>query len=817
MDSTSFVNVTISKKGAENRTSPVYVSEAGTLSLQDILSEKPSDFHKQIDISWISDALNKKAMEVKYAPWDALPMPHGLWCFSAYGNNTIIAVENSGNIAVSYDFCKSFTKKNVCDNISGIAFGDDLFAVISSNGKIYISSDNGAVFTEITYKSYDFTCIAYNNGTFLLGTACGKIFATMDKFVNFTKIADFNDIYFTKILYINNIIMALSSNESKNLIYSKDFGAFWNIFNMPFSQGASICYGKDKFIACSAESNEICFCFEKDIKDNNPLWQKITLYKDNIFSDIAFGLGVYVLVSLSGVTMASYDGIKWIETNCPDGAWANILRTDYFFTAFSISENKDNLLAAKSSNGGLAGIMFATLEEVISDENVDKSINPYTLKDYLKYKTGKNKGQYPVYGDDLLIECTSINSRQIKYNLIDNKSSIIDFNDIKTAGIYLIEKMLNNAPMEYNIIYLQVKEFNGKIYQYISDDDRFIAGFKRYYNAEWFKWQEEKIYDDKIHIKTNSTFEESSNILMDNNSVIKKVPKENILENIIKLLLEHGKIYYWNDMQSYSFGALVLGSDKCLYFCLQENGTAYNIICNPVSMRNYWVKIINNDGKLMADNLSVTLGAFALLNEISLSDNRLKNLLPISKGGTGAASFQNAANNLLKSVPSISNMADSEYIYVYSAGNVKKISLSSLNSILKASLPIGFIYMQLRGQSTPDVLFKTTGKWQDISATYAGEFFRAVGGNSAAFGSKQNEGLPNITANWGETYLRQNKNIQPSGAATGSVALAQAFGNSTVTSINSIGFNASYANTIYGSSTHVTPYNSAIRIWKKIS
>lgn len=133
------------------------------------------------------------------------------------------------------------------------------------------------------------------------------------------------------------------------------------------------------------------------------------------------------------------------------------------------------------------------------------------------------------------------------------------------------------------------------------------------------------------------------------------------------------------------------------------------------------------------------------------------------------------------------------------------------------NLPIGFIYIQLRDQSTPDKLFGSSGKWQDISATYAGEFFRAVGGNSAAFGSKQNEGLPNITANWGETYLRQNHNIQPSGAATGTVGLAQAFGNSTVSSINSIGFNASYANTIYGSSTHVTPYNSAIRIWKKIS
>ena len=57
-------------------------------------------------------------------------------------------------------------------------------------------------------------------------------------------------------------------------------------------------------------------------------------------------------------------------------------------------------------------------------------------------------------------------------------------------------------------------------------------------------------------------------------------------------------------------------------------------------------------------------------------------------------------------------------------------------------LPIGFIYIQLRGQFPPDELFGSSGKWQDISSIYAGEFFRAVGGNSNDFGVKQNEGLP---------------------------------------------------------------------------
>ena len=35
--------------------------------------------------------------------------------------------------------------------------------------------------------------------------------------------------------------------------------------------------------------------------------------------------------------------------------------------------------------------------------------------------------------------------------------------------------------------------------------------------------------------------------------------------------------------------------------------------------------------------------------------------------------------------------------------------------------------------------------------------------------------------------------------------------------LGNLTFQASRVSSIYGASTHVTPYNSAIRIWKKIS
>ena len=144
------------------------------------------------------------------------------------------------------------------------------------------------------------------------------------------------------------------------------------------------------------------------------------------------------------------------------------------------------------------------------------------------------------------------------------------------------------------------------------------------------------------------------------------------------------------------------------------------------------------------------------------------------------------------------------------------VTQAKLASSVAGNLPIGFIYFQLRGQSTPDMLFNTTGKWQDISSTYAGEFFRAVGGNSASFGSKQNEGLPNISGSFsnvgGAEFSSADGAFYPSGNSIG-------YGHDIlgISQPKTIYFNASRSSSIYGASTHVTPYNSAVRIWKKIS
>lgn len=186
------------------------------------------------------------------------------------------------------------------------------------------------------------------------------------------------------------------------------------------------------------------------------------------------------------------------------------------------------------------------------------------------------------------------------------------------------------------------------------------------------------------------------------------------------------------------------------------------------------------------------------------------NVLNIENGGTGANNKQAAADNILKNVAINSSLNNTDYVYIFADNAVKKITLTNL---VNKIIPIGFIYIQYRNQSTPDILFGTDGKWQDVSAEYAGEFFRAVGGNSATFGSKQAEGLPDIQGGF-SGYGNFGAAI---GACVLEIPVITYARTQAGSAYSSIGIYASRYNSIYGASTHVTPYNSAIRIWKKIA
>ena len=136
------------------------------------------------------------------------------------------------------------------------------------------------------------------------------------------------------------------------------------------------------------------------------------------------------------------------------------------------------------------------------------------------------------------------------------------------------------------------------------------------------------------------------------------------------------------------------------------------------------------------------------------------------------------------------------------------------NGVFSALAPIGTVYVQFSGQTAPADLYG--GTWENISAQFAGMFFRAEGGNSAAFGSTQSDGAPNIigtagwsvggNASWGPNFSGA---LSASRSGTGMTRAESGAGDITIS------IDANRSNSKYGSATEFRPYNSTIRIWKR--
>lgn len=135
------------------------------------------------------------------------------------------------------------------------------------------------------------------------------------------------------------------------------------------------------------------------------------------------------------------------------------------------------------------------------------------------------------------------------------------------------------------------------------------------------------------------------------------------------------------------------------------------------------------------DGLPPTLNAYRL----NKNENYLKGL----QTGDTVVAIANKANIWDASVTYNVNDIVSKQgrLYVAQSTNVAVDPTTDSGSIWAQYLayaapiaPIGFVYFQLPLQSDPSALYPNT-TWTNISATYAGAFFRAEGGNATAFGS----------------------------------------------------------------------------------
>lgn len=129
--------------------------------------------------------------------------------------------------------------------------------------------------------------------------------------------------------------------------------------------------------------------------------------------------------------------------------------------------------------------------------------------------------------------------------------------------------------------------------------------------------------------------------------------------------------------------------------------------------------------------------------------------------------------------------------------------------VISAAPPIGTVYVQFPGKSAPADLY--SGEWTNISSQFAGMFFRAEGGNAAAFGESQNDGAPNITGQFMIGKVNQTPTLE---GAFYQTAYGSSAGDGSQSSGRTYGFSAYNSNNKYALS-EVRPYNSTIRIWEK--
>lgn len=144
-------------------------------------------------------------------------------------------------------------------------------------------------------------------------------------------------------------------------------------------------------------------------------------------------------------------------------------------------------------------------------------------------------------------------------------------------------------------------------------------------------------------------------------------------------------------------------------------------------------------------------------------------------------------------------------------------------NLLNILYPVGAIYITL---SSADFSNFLGGTWVKIND---GSFIRASGGNAGTVGQVQAEGLPNITGSIkGTGYsIGTNNGATNSGALKGEeFNMKAASGTSSNASyMSKISFNATDGNSttpdgassgkIYGNSSHVTPRNIAVYMWKR--
>ena len=127
--------------------------------------------------------------------------------------------------------------------------------------------------------------------------------------------------------------------------------------------------------------------------------------------------------------------------------------------------------------------------------------------------------------------------------------------------------------------------------------------------------------------------------------------------------------------------------------------------------------------------------------------------------------------------------------------------IASLKDSVSKTIPVGFAYVQLPKEKAPQDIWPQF-KWADVSATYAGVFFRVLGGGAGAFGAVQEDDNPRLT----HIALSNANGYKDAGDPIAKGAFGKIKAGSTGTLLY-FQFDVS--------KTEVRPRNMAVKVWQR--
>ncbi len=136
-----------------------------------------------------------------------------------------------------------------------------------------------------------------------------------------------------------------------------------------------------------------------------------------------------------------------------------------------------------------------------------------------------------------------------------------------------------------------------------------------------------------------------------------------------------------------------------------------------------------------------------------------------------------------------------------------------------APIPVGFTYVQLPKEKSPQEIWPSWMVWSDVSDQYDSNFFRVAGSKSAAFGDVQEEFSPYIDE---IKFIDMRGHVDANGQITDAKLLRNGgwTGNVLSSWINEVPSSANHNeyrgyHNFHTAAGEVRPRNMAVKVWKR--